>query len=358
MKKYIINLIVLLLTLATGCEKFSLIGNDNKNVKATFCITTSNFSSLSTKAGFEVNENTIANLWILQFDGPNDNSLLTKSEYKESITDINSLELLLNAGTNQRVVFIANSFDSGLFNQANAPISSFTYSQFKNQKISVSDEASMFAGSTSNYLRMYGCYLGDVPNKESAIILYRICSKVHINYISEDVSSIEDGVRFRITSVQLKNVPASSSYISNPTNSTVFLPPSVIDYPVTTGTLIGTTEESYSIGDYTGSVTYYMPENIAGINSSVGSQILKSIYAPAKATYLELKGEGIGNDGRVNEYATFKFYLGNNLTTDYNVNSNTSYSFTVRFKGLNIKDMRLEIIRISDIEVIVEEEWI
>jgi hypothetical protein len=132
----------------------------------------------------------------------------------------------------------------------------------------------------------------------------------------------------------------------------------MIDYQVTTGSLAGTAGESYSIDDYVGYVTYYMPENIAGVNSSVGSQSFKSLYAPAKATWLEIKGEGISSDGRINEYATFKFYLGNNLITDYNVNTNTIYSFTVRFKGLNIKDMRLEIIRISDIEVIVEEEWI
>ncbi len=357
MKNYIIYLIVLSLTLATGCEKFSLTGKENNNVKTKFCITTSNFSSLSTKAGFEVNENTIANLWILQFDGPNDNSLLTKSEYKESITDITSLELLLNAGTNQRVVFIANSFDSGLFNQANAPISSFTYSQFKNQKISVSDESSMFAGTSTNYLRMYGSYLGDVPNKSSAIILYRICSKINLTYTSDDVSTIPEGVRFNIKSIQLRNVPTEFSHISDPENSVSFIPAGVIDYQITSGTQSGTPEQSYSIGDFGGYVTYYMPENISGINEGVLTQSLKAFYAPVKSTYIEVKGEGIGNDGRINEYATFKFYLGNNLTTNYNINTNTIYNVSIKFKGLNSADLRLEIIRVSDIEVIEELEW-
>jgi hypothetical protein len=341
-----------------GCSKDNFWNGNSKIVNTYFTFVPAEFGSISTRAGVAVDENSVVNLWVLQFDGTTDGSKLLRSEYKATVENLADLQIVLNQGVNHRVIFIANTFDSSLFSEANAPLNTYTLLQFKEKAFSLADENGMFTGETTKYLRMYGSYVGDIPNKSSSITLYRICSKVHINYISEDVSSVEDGVRFRITSVQLKNVPASSSYISNPTNSAVFSPPSVIDYPVTTGTLIGTTEESYSIGDYEGSVTYYMPENIAGINSSVGSQILKSIYAPAKATYLELKGEGIGNDGRVNEYATFKFYLGNNLTTDYNVNTNTNYSFTVRFKGLNIKDMRLEIIRVSDIEVIVEEEWI
>ena len=216
----------------------------------------------------------------------------------------------------------------------------------------------MFTGGATKYLKMYGIYEGVVPNKNSSVILYRIGARVNLTYTSEDVSSVPDGTRFRITSVQLKNIPSTSSFISNPTNSVVFTPPSVIDYPITTGSQTGSSGQAYSIGDYSGNVSYYLPENIRGINSSVGSQHQKPVFAPEKSTWLEINGEGVSSDGRVNEFVVFKLYLGNNLTTNYNINTNTQYNISLKFKGVSLTDARLEVVRISDIEIVQEEEWI
>lgn len=356
-KIYIISNIVITSILFAGCSKESVVGSP-KAVNTNFTLTPANFGSLTTKAGVAVDESAIINLWILQFDGTSDVSKLVRSEYKATVGDISELQIFLNSGINNRVIFIANTFDTTLFDESNAPLNSYTFAQFRDKKITLSGETGMFTGGATKYLRMYGSYEGNVPNKLSAITLYRISSRININYISEDVSSVQDGVRFKITSVQLKSVPTTFSFISNPVNSLVYSPPSVIDYPITTGSKTGVSGESYSIGEYSGHVTYYMPENIAGVNSSVVSQYLKPLYAPDKSTWLEIKGEGIGNDGRLNEYATFRFYLGNNLTSNYNINANTQYNITLRFKGLNIADIRLEIIRVSDIEVLQEEEWI
>ena len=355
--KYIIFNIVITLLLLTGCKKESLLVDSPKGVKTHFTITPANFGSLTTKAGLAVNENAITNLWILQFDGTSDVSKLVRSEYKATVGDISELQIFLNSGINHRVIFVANTFEPALFDESNAPINTYTFAQFRDKRVTLTDETGMFTGGATKYLRMYGSYEGNIPNKLSAITLYRICSRININYISEDVSAIQDGVRFKITSVQLKSVPTTFSFISNPVNSVVYSPPAVIDYPITTGSKTGVSGESYLIGQYSGHVTYYMPENIAGVNNSVVSQNLKPLYAPEKSTWLEIKGEGIGNDGRLNEYATFKFYLGNNLTSNYNINSNTQYNITLRFKGLNIADIRLEIIRVSDIEVLQEVEW-
>jgi len=348
-------LFITLLIILNGCKKENLIDGNPQAVSTHFTFSPAGFGSISTRAGVEVAEDSVANIWILQFDGMTDGSKLVRSEYKASVGNLADMQIILNQGVNHRVIFIANTFDSTLFNEANAPVNTYTYLQFKQKTFEIPDESGMFPGSTEKYLRMYGSYVGDVPNNNSSITLYRICAKINLNYISEDVSSVEDGVRFRITSVQLKNVPTTSSYISDPANSVVFAPPAVADYPVTSGSLDGNPGESYSIGDYVGYVTYYMPENIAGENSSVWSQNLKPLYAPAKSTWLEIKGEGIGSDGRVNEYATFKFYLGNNLTTSYNINTNTQYNISLKFKGINLKDARLEVIRVSDIEIFQEE---
>jgi len=61
----------------------------------------------------------------------------------------------------------------------------------------------------------------------------------------------------------------------------------------------------------------------------------------------------------VNENVTFKLYLGNNLTSSYNINANTQYNITLKFKGVSLTDARLEVKRISDIETFEEVviEW-
>ncbi len=37
----------------------------------------------------------------------------------------------------------------------------------------------------------------------------------------------------------------------------------------------------------------------------------------------------------------YKLYLGKNITTDYNINSNTHYNISIRFLGLDMYDTRL-----------------
>ena len=352
-KLTLVSLIGILFTVS--CSKELPVGGEVKQVEMGFSLAPAEFGAVVTRAGVAVDENAVMNLWVLQFDGTTDGSKLVRSEYKATVGNLADLQIVLNQGTNHRVLFILNTFDSELFNEVNAPLNTYTYLQFKQKTFSISDESGMFTGSTTKHLRMYGSYEGNVPNKNSSILLYRIGARVNLTYTSEDVSSVPDGVRFRIMSVQLKNVPSTSSYISNPFNSVVFTPSAVVDYPVTTGSQTGASGEAYSIGDYIGYVSYYMPENIRGIIASVGSQQQKPAYAPEKSTWFEIKGEGIGEDGRVNENVTFKLYLGNNLTSSYNINANTQYNITLKFKGVSLTDARLEVIRISDIEIFQEE---
>ncbi|MDP3398027.1 MAG: DUF4906 domain-containing protein [Bacteroidales bacterium] len=353
MRKFTIMSLIGLLLLS-ACTK-ELPGNGEfKQVKMTFSLAPAEFGAVVTRAGVAVNESAVVNLWILQFDGTTDASTLVRREYKATIGSLADLQIVLNQGVNHRVLFIANTFDSALFNEANAPLNTFTYLQFKQKTFPLSDESGMYAGGVTKYLRMYGSYEGAVPNKNSSVFLYRIGARVNLTYTSEDVSSVPDGTRLRVTSVQLRDVPATSTYISNPFNNNSLTPATVINYPATTGSKTGASGEAYSIGGYTGNVSYYMPENIRGVIASVGSQQQKPAYAPEKSTWMEIKGEGVSSDGRVNENVTFKLYLGNNLTSNYNINANTQYNITLKFKGVSLTDARLEVIRISDIEIFQE----
>jgi len=247
-----------------SCSKELSGGGEVKQVEMGFSIAPAEFGAVVTRAGVAVDEDAVMNLWILQFNGTYDESTLVRSEYKATVGNLADLQIILNQGSNQRVIFIANTFDSALFNGVNAPLNTYTYLQFKQKTFPISDESGMFAGSTTKHLKMYGSYEGNVPNKNSSVLMYRIGARVNLTYTSEDVSSVPGGTRFRVASVQLNGVPASSSYISDPYNSTVLVPPTVVQYPVVTGSNEGASGLPYSIGDYIGSVSYYMPENIRG----------------------------------------------------------------------------------------------
>ena len=358
MRSHTIILLIGLIFLGS-CSKEQPGGDGIIEVETGFSLAPANFGAAITRADVTADVDAVKNLWILQFDGTSDASKLVKSEYKNSVDNLADVKIILIKGSNQRVVFIANTFDSTLFNEEKASPGVYSFSQFKKKKFSISDESGMFTGSGEKFMRMYGSYDGDVPNKDASVLLYRIGAKVILTYTSDDVSSVPDGSRFRVTSVQLKDVPDSSSYISDPLNTVVATPAYVVNYPVTSGSATGVSGEAYSINDYDGFVSYYLPENIRGDNLSVGTQQQKPLFAPVNSTWIEIKGEGIGSDDRVNEYVTFKLYLGNNLTTNYNINNNTEYTINLKFKGINLKDARLKVERISDIEIFQEEiiEW-
>jgi len=348
----VISLISLVIT--SACVKDVNPVNSKKNTDMTFSLSCANFGAAITRADVIADVDAVKNLWVLQFNGTTDLSKLVKSEYKNSVDNLADLKIILNKGSNQRVVFIANTFDHTLFNEDNATPGIYSFLQFKKKKFIISDESGMFTGSGEKFMRMYGSYDGDVPNKTESVILYRIGAKLNLSYNSEEVVDIPGTTRLKVNSIQLREVPSNSNYISNPFNN-IIITPTVFDYPISTNSTTDIFGEPYLINDYNGFVTFYLPENIRGVNPSVNSQQLKPLFAPVNSTWIEIKGEGIGSDGRVNEYVTFKLYLGNNLTTNYNINNNTEYTINLKFKGINLKDARLKVERISDIEIFEEE---
>ena len=110
--------------------------NNNDNIKKVvrFSLKPITIGNAQTKAGVAVNESSVKNLWILQFNGTADESKLVKSLYFPDISDLNNIVIQLLAGIDQRVEFAANTFNSSLFDQTNSPLNNFTYSDFKSRK--------------------------------------------------------------------------------------------------------------------------------------------------------------------------------------------------------------------------------
>ena len=81
---------------------------------------------------------------------------------------------------------------------------------------------------------------------------------------------------------------------------------------------------------------YYLPENLAGVNSSIVSERQKDkAHAPSGASWLRI--EARHNDRPV----TYCVYLGANNTTDFNVARNTVQHLNVTLNGSEPSDLRI-----------------
>lgn len=124
-----------------------------------------------------------------------------------------------------------------------------------------------------------------------------------------------------LESVQLLSVPNRCLYFADNRTSD---PAGRADYP------------AQSVSGASFSRTYYLPENMAGVNSSVTSERQKDkAHAPSGATWLRIKGRH--NDRPV----TYSVYLGANNTTDFNVKRNTLQHLNITLYGSEPGDLRV-----------------
>lgn len=124
-----------------------------------------------------------------------------------------------------------------------------------------------------------------------------------------------------IESVQLLSVPDRCLYFAD--NRAADLSQRT-DYPV------------QNVSGTSFSRTYYLPENMAGVNASVASERQKDkAHAPSGATWLRIKGRH--ND----RPCTYSVYLGANNTTDFNVERNTLQHLNVTLSGSEPTDLRV-----------------
>ena len=124
-----------------------------------------------------------------------------------------------------------------------------------------------------------------------------------------------------IESVQLLSVPDRCLYFTD--NRAADLSQRT-DYPV------------QNVSGTSFSRTYYLPENMAGVNASVASERQKDkAHAPSGATWLRIKGRH--ND----RPCTYSVYLGANNTTDFNVERNTLQYLNITLSGSEPTDLRV-----------------
>ena len=164
--------------------------------------------------------------------------------------------------------------------------------------------------------------------------LYRNIAKITVELINKEGSDLT------IKSVNIKNVPGSALYAD-----ALYKEPGI---PVNIPEAPYPQSQSVDFFDYeldnvnvaageTKSLVWYLPRNIRGNVSDVTSADLKNKYAPESATYIEIFAV-TGNGGLYR----YRFYLGENATTNFDVVPNRHYKLPITFvdKG-NVSDSRV-----------------
>lgn len=296
-------------------------------------------TAIDSSANIEVND--IKNLWVLQFNGGS----LTSSQRQEPIYLENfdsSSPVKLTAGSSH-VVFVANTFDSDIeFKNCSLGEVMNKYKEVNNDESSV-----VYTDNESNPVKHYPMMSGAV---DTVVTSGQIIHKyLYHNIARVDVIINNSAPGVEIKTVTLKSVPDRINYVLAMNNG-IPIPPA--PYPDTESfSTVNYTSTSWTSGKIVGTnknrrFSFYMPGNTRGEVNYVQSDAGKAFCAPDKASYVFVTAEysTMVSGVKTTHTVTYSFYLGANLTTDYNVdpNGHYSYTFNITAKGNELTDGRVD----------------
>ncbi len=154
--------------------------------------------------------------------------------------------------------------------------------------------------------------------------LFRNVAKLTINI----TNTVGSGVI--IKTAQVKQVPTKIDYFYHLIES---LNPTALEAPYPLRSSFTTFD--YNVDEFTVNpgenhqLTYYLPCHIMG-ESAASSEKTKGVNAPDYATFVELYG--VSEDGM--KYSRYRFYLGDNMTNDYNIRPNYHYTLPLTFNKI------------------------
>lgn len=159
------------------------------------------------------------------------------------------------------------------------------------------------------------------------LVLKRNCAKVTVK-VKNSSPAGED--KITIESVRLRSVNKKYYYVTNvPDGLSVsfddtYSPanPSRFDFDEETFPVEKNTDGT------TQTYTWLVPVNMRGENTAITAQGNKNRHAPQGATYFSV----YASYGSPAKHITFSYYLGANLITDYNLEANKKYEYTIDIK--------------------------
>lgn len=269
----------------------------------------------------------VTDFWLLEY---NDRGLMIGSPryyVTSEFSDGMSVPIILPpAGTEYKCVVLANTHSEGFSaTLGNAT----TLERLKVLCKNIRTQQDMYNAGTNDLLM--NCIV-PVTSATSTLDcqLYRNIAKLTLRLTNKEGSDVQ------INSVQLRSVPDRQFYVDQlyadaPAPSPTAAEADFIDWEVE--------ECVVAAGDAVKELVYYLPRNCRGKNgSSLESQ--KNVDAPTYATFLEIMAE----DATRHTPLRYRFYLGQNMTNDFNIIPNRHYvlPIVINDKGDASTDNRVE----------------
>jgi hypothetical protein len=276
----------------------------------------------------------IKNVWILQFDGQTDAAPLTGVPIYIADYEVEDNRVCaLVTGINQTVWFLANTFDPSLHWDAN-----LTLGALKTRYMPITGEASLHgrgnatatpgAGYPSDadyYLIMNGVWQENINSNTSLKCpLHR--NTVRLDFRLKNTSSGASTVS--VDSVTLLSTMRRQFFYNSYVLSDMLFPSEqdIVFNNYEAAPFTGGVVD----GDYT-CFRFYLPANQRGANAAVASEWEKNRQAPYGATSIRVYAHYMEGTNTVS--VTYTFYPGANLTTDYNLKPDHSYTLNVEING-------------------------
>jgi hypothetical protein len=308
-------LLTLFFVLFSSCNNDNAPNGESGSGKTATVRLTFTASSPKTTRALSSNESKVNDITVLIF---NSNGNVIGSNYQTFTTSPYSMIVTTRFANNCTIYAIANTGSSSYFSGVS------TLTAFKAEYTTLTTAADL---GTGNSVIMFGKNTTTVNITAStqgigSIVLARLCTKLNF--------TITPASGTTITGYQLCHVPMSS-YITNETSSSFYNHGGIYgDFTAVTG-LTSTSAVS---------PTYYMYENLAGINNnSTAATLRTSTYAPANATYL-LVYATVGS----RFHSTYCIYLGGTSSTDYtnySIPRNYNYAYNITINGSGKNDTRV-----------------
>ena len=321
----------------------------------------------------------IHNLCILQYNGTTEDATLVGEVHylrsdvdpdDENYLDFSKIKLAASWGEAHTLVILTNTFSQlPKVNTLGEMLSLYRAAGGEPDVFGHTGQGESFPDDTDYYQRMSTLVVAVIEDEVTVKgTLHRSMARINVEIDNDGT----DGLQIR--DVQLRNVSMKDYYVTDYSyideNEDVqllrdtpfqdeYLPgiPMRADYkartwpgvePTRTG-MIAQPAETGANPDGTGVATYrwYVPSNMRGTSGNTLPSEKNMSPNASGATYLYILGRygtDADGDGLNDELIVYRFYLGANLTDDFNLKPDHSYTyrFTFRGKGNTVSDRRVD----------------
>ena len=263
----------------------------------------------------------LSNVWVFQFDTQ---GALATCAYVGTVAAGKRVTATLQSGSGYTVWIMANGpAASANLGEQITDIRDFELALHKWGDPTTDDQIALTGKLTDVRVLDNGQVLvGDDITVVPEIELTRTMARVDL-LLEYDVSGAE------LDGVWLYNVPQGTCYGLDPSSTDFPSSATSSDFAYTDGE--GKGLSPISAGSGTVTHTWYMGDNRRGTNDAILWEKNKgAVNAPAKATYARIVSHETADDSKLLYHDV---YLGDNLTTDFNVLRNRHYTYRVRIGG-------------------------